>query len=65
MTTRLGDSETVQQRGQITGFSAPPCAMEPQFLYLWSTPLCSAHWMLIDGDPGASKMGIPSHNGDP
>ena len=23
------------------------------------------HWMLIDGDPGASEMGVPSHNGDP
>ena len=27
--------------------------------HLWSTPLCSTHWMQIDGDPGAHKMSIP------
>jgi len=32
---------------------------------LWSPPLRSTHWVLIDGDPGAHEMGIPNRNGDP
>ena len=32
---------------------------------LWSLPLCSAHWMPIQGDPGAHEMGVPSRNGNP
>ena len=46
-------------------FPAPPCATEPRFPYMWSSPLCSARWMLIGGDPGAHEMGVPSRNGDP
>ena len=42
-----------------------PCSTQSQFPYLWSAPLRSTHWMLIQGDPGAHEMGLPSHNGNP
>ena len=32
---------------------------------LWSAPLRSAHWMPIQGDPGAHEMAVPSRNGNP
>ena len=36
-----------------------PCSTESQFSYLWPTPLHSAYWMPIAGDPGAHEMGVP------
>ena len=42
-----------------------PCSTLSQVPYLWSAPLCSTHWMPIQGDPGAHEMGFPSHNGNP
>ena len=42
-----------------------PCSTQSQFPYLWSAPLRFAHWMPIQGDPGAHEMGFPSYNGNP
>ena len=42
-----------------------PCSTQSKFPYLWSAPLRSAHWMPIQGDPGAHEMGFPSHIGNP
>ena len=62
MTARLGGSETVPtERAEYV----VPSSTESQFPYLWSTPLRSAHWMLITGNPGVQEMGIPRRNGDP
>ena len=59
---RLGGSKTAPtERAEYV----VPCSSESQFPYLWSTPLCSAFWTPIDGDPGAHEMSIPSRNGDP
>ena len=48
------------------GWAAPrieyvvPCSMESQFPYLWSAPLCSTHWMPIQGNQECTKWAFPA-----
>ena len=48
------------------GWAAPrieyvvPCSMQSQFPYLWSAPLCSTHWMPIQGNQERTKWAFPA-----
>ena len=48
------------------GWAAPrieyvvSCSMQSQFPYLWSAPLCSTHWMPIQGNQERTKWAFPA-----